>query len=73
MSFKQQIPKFIELKEKWTGKERKEAIYMINIGTEDYLNFAKSHPNANINEQDAHVLNVSRNFDSSSISVYNLT
>lgn len=55
MSFSQQISKFIELKKKWSDKDRAEAIYMIYIGADDYLNFAKAHPNANLVEQTAHV------------------
>lgn len=58
MSFGQQVSKFLELDKKWTDKERAEAIYMINIGADDYLNFAKAHPNANPVEQIAHVANV---------------
>lgn len=55
MSFGQQISKFVELQKKWSDKERAEAIFMIYIGADDYLDFAKSHPNANLVEQVAHV------------------
>ncbi|XP_010487222.1 PREDICTED: GDSL esterase/lipase At3g14220-like [Camelina sativa] len=58
MNFGEQISKFVELHKKWTDKERAEAIYMLNIGADDYLNFAKDHPNANLVEQIAHVANV---------------
>lgn len=58
MSFGQQISKFVELRKNWSDKERAEAIYMIYIGADDYLNFAKSHPTANLVEQVAHVANV---------------
>lgn len=58
MSFGQQILKFIELHKKWSDKERAEAIYMVNIGADDYLNFAKAHPNANPVEQVAFVARV---------------
>lgn len=51
MNFGQQISKFIELHKRWTDKERAEAIYMVNIGADDYLNFAKAHPNASTVEQ----------------------
>lgn len=62
MSFGQQISKFTELQKKWSEKERAEAIYMINIGADDYLSFAKAHPNANLVEQIAHVANVLQRF-----------
>ncbi|KFK38781.1 hypothetical protein AALP_AA3G159700 [Arabis alpina] len=55
MSFGEQISKFVELRTTWSDKERAEAIYMIYIGADDYLNFTKSHPNANRVEQLAHV------------------
>lgn len=58
MSFGQQVSKFIELHEKWSDKERAEAIYMIYIGADDYLNFAKANPNANLIEQSHHVAHV---------------
>lgn len=63
MSFGQQITKFIELHKKWSDKERAEAIYMINIGADDYLNFIKAHPNANPVEQVAFVANVLQKFN----------
>jgi len=58
MNFGQQISKFLELHKQWTDKERAEAIYMVNIGAEDYLNFAKAHPNANTVEQLTQVAHV---------------
>ncbi|CAH2053738.1 unnamed protein product [Thlaspi arvense] len=58
MRFGQQVSKFVELHKKWSDKERAEAIYMISIGSDDYLNFAKAHPNATPLEQITHVANV---------------
>uniref|UniRef100_A0A1J3I8B6 GDSL esterase/lipase n=1 Tax=Noccaea caerulescens TaxID=107243 RepID=A0A1J3I8B6_NOCCA len=70
MSFGQQISKFTELQKKWSDKERAEAIYMINIGADDYLSFAKAHPNANLVEQIAHVANVLQRFSRDLMSLY---
>ncbi|CAN7112506.1 hypothetical protein BRARA_A03204 [Brassica rapa] len=70
MSFGQQILKFIELNKKWSDKERAEAIYMINIGADDYLNFAKAHPNANPVEQVAFVARVLQKLSRDLMSLY---
>ncbi|VVA97595.1 unnamed protein product [Arabis nemorensis] len=70
MSFGQQISKFVELRKKWSDKERAEAIYMIYIGADDYLNFAKSHPTANLVEQVAHVANVLQKVSRDLMSLY---
>ncbi|KAL1212099.1 GDSL esterase/lipase [Cardamine amara subsp. amara] len=70
MSFGQQISKFIELNQKWSDKERAEAIYMINIGADDYLNFAKAHPNANRIEQTTHVAHVLQKMSRDVMSLY---
>ncbi|KFK38782.1 hypothetical protein AALP_AA3G159900 [Arabis alpina] len=70
MSFGQQVSKFVELSKKWSDKERGEAVYMIYIGADDYLNFAKSHPNANRVEQLAHVVTVLQRFSREMMRLY---
>ncbi|CAA7024656.1 unnamed protein product [Microthlaspi erraticum] len=70
MSLGQQVSKFTELEKKWSDKERAEAIYMINIGADDYLSFAKAHPNANLGEQIAHVANVLQKLSRELMSLY---
>ncbi|CAN8269353.1 unnamed protein product [Cochlearia groenlandica] len=70
MSFGQQITKFTELHKQWSDKERSEAIYMINIGSDDYLNFAKAHPNANVVEQITHVGTVLQKLSRDLMSLY---
>ncbi|XP_010552197.1 PREDICTED: GDSL esterase/lipase At3g14220 [Tarenaya hassleriana] len=46
MSFPQQVSKFMELKGRWTDKQRAEALYMFYVGADDYLKFAKENPSA---------------------------
>ncbi|EOA30890.1 hypothetical protein CARUB_v10014035mg [Capsella rubella] len=58
MNFGEQISKFVEIRKNWTDEERADGVYMINIGADDYLNFAKDHPNANPAEQIALVASV---------------
>ncbi|CAH8260445.1 unnamed protein product [Arabidopsis lyrata] len=70
MNFGQQISKFIELHKRWTDKERAEAIYMVNIGADDYLNFAKAHPNANTVEQVTQVAYVLQRISRELMSIY---
>lgn len=45
MTLSQQVRKFSENKNKWTNQTLSEAIYLIYIGSDDYLNYVKNNPN----------------------------
>ncbi|KAG7649559.1 Inactive GDSL esterase/lipase-like protein 25 [Arabidopsis thaliana] len=55
MTLSQQVKKFSENKNKWTNQTRSEAIYLIYIGSDDYLSYAKSNPSPSDNQKQAFV------------------
>lgn len=55
MTLSQQVIKFFQNKNKWTGKALSEAIYLTYIGADDYLNFAKNNPNPSDHQKQAFV------------------
>ncbi|KAL1218911.1 Inactive GDSL esterase/lipase-like protein 25 [Cardamine amara subsp. amara] len=55
MTLSQQVMKFSENKNKWTNKTLSEAIYMIYIGSDDYLNYAKNNPSPSDAQKQAFV------------------
>ncbi|ESQ30012.1 hypothetical protein EUTSA_v10011556mg [Eutrema salsugineum] len=55
MTLSQQVKKFSENKNKWTVQARSEAIYLFYIGSDDYLNYAKNHPNPSEDQKQAFV------------------
>lgn len=55
MTLSQQVKKFSENKNKWNNQTRSEAIYLIYIGSDDYLNFAKNNPSPSDGQKQAFV------------------
>ncbi|KFK35667.1 hypothetical protein AALP_AA4G021500 [Arabis alpina] len=45
MTLTQQVRKFLESKNKWTNQTVSEAIYLMYIGSDDYLNYVKNNLN----------------------------
>ncbi|XP_010476981.1 PREDICTED: GDSL esterase/lipase ESM1-like isoform X2 [Camelina sativa] len=56
MTLTQQVDKFRSMKSNWTDDFIGKSLFMIYIGTEDYLNFTKSKPNADASAQQAFVI-----------------
>lgn len=46
MTLNQQVQKFKSMKSIWTDDYIGKSLFMIYIGTEDYLNFTKANPKA---------------------------
>ncbi|EOA30689.1 hypothetical protein CARUB_v10013827mg [Capsella rubella] len=55
MTLSEQVKKFSRNKNKWTDKALSEAIYLTYIGSDDYLNYAKSNPNPSADQKQAFV------------------
>lgn len=55
MTLSEQVKKFSENKNKWTYQTRSEAIYLIYIGSDDYLNYAKNNPGPSDDQKQAFV------------------
>nr|AHD26989.1 MVP1 [Pachycladon enysii]AHD26990.1 MVP1 [Pachycladon enysii] len=55
MTLFQQVMKFSQNKNKWTGEALSEAIYLTFIGSDDYLNYAKNNPNPSDDQKQAFV------------------
>jgi len=58
MTLNQQVVKFKNMKSNWNDSYIEKSLFMIYIGTEDYLNFTKANPNADASAQQAFVTNV---------------
>lgn len=58
MTLDQQVDKFKSMKSNWTDSYIGQSLFMIYIGTEDYLNFTKTFPNASASAQQAFVTSV---------------
>lgn len=58
MNFSDQAKAFIRNKDKWSSQEREEALYLIYIGANDYLDFVKTHPDPTPEQQVRFVLEV---------------
>ncbi|CAN8321880.1 unnamed protein product [Cochlearia groenlandica] len=55
MTLSQQVVKFMDNKNKWSEKSRSEAIYLMYIGSDDYLNYAKNNPTPSDDQKQAFV------------------
>uniref|UniRef100_A0A1J3J3G3 GDSL esterase/lipase ESM1 n=1 Tax=Noccaea caerulescens TaxID=107243 RepID=A0A1J3J3G3_NOCCA len=55
MTLNQQVKKFGSMKSRWTDDYIEKSLFMIYIGTEDYLNFTKNNPKADGSAQQAFV------------------
>lgn len=59
------------MKSKWTDDFIGKSLFMIYVGTEDYLNFTKNKPNVDISAQQAFVTSVTNKFKNDiSVSVF---
>lgn len=58
MTLNQQVAKFKIMKSNWTADYIEKSLFMIYIGTEDYLNFIKTNPTADASAQQAFVTSV---------------
>ncbi|VVA97594.1 unnamed protein product [Arabis nemorensis] len=58
MTLNQQVSKFKNMKSSWTDDYIEKSLFMIFIGTEDYLNFTKTNPTADASAQQAFVTSV---------------
>ncbi|ESQ48563.1 hypothetical protein EUTSA_v10020877mg [Eutrema salsugineum] len=58
MTLNQQVNKFKSMISKWTDDYIEKSVFMIYIGTEDYLNFTKTNPKADTSAQQAFVTSV---------------
>lgn len=58
MTLNQQVAKFKSLKSNWNDSYIRQSLFMIYIGTEDYLNFTKTNPRADASAQQAFVTSV---------------
>ncbi|CAF1934771.1 hypothetical protein Bca4012_074282 [Brassica carinata] len=58
MTLNQQVNKFRSMKSNWTDDYIEKSLFMIYIGTEDYLNFTKTNPTADASAQQAFVISV---------------
>ncbi|KFK38778.1 hypothetical protein AALP_AA3G159100 [Arabis alpina] len=58
MTLNQQVVRFRSMKSKWTDDYIEKSLFMIYIGTEDYLNFTKTNPTADASAQQAFVTSV---------------
>ncbi|CAL9220794.1 unnamed protein product [Arabidopsis halleri] len=58
MTLNQQVAKFKTMKSNWNDSYIGKSLFMIYIGTEDYLNFTKANPTADASAQQAFVTSV---------------
>ncbi|XP_010465312.1 PREDICTED: GDSL esterase/lipase ESM1 [Camelina sativa] len=58
MTLSQQVAKFESIISNWTSDYIKRSLFMIYIGTEDYLNYIQKHPDADATKQQAFVTSV---------------
>ncbi|ESQ48562.1 hypothetical protein EUTSA_v10020898mg [Eutrema salsugineum] len=58
MTLNQQVNRFRSMKSTWTDDYIEKSLFMIYIGTEDYLNFTKNNPTADASAQQAFVVSV---------------
>lgn len=65
------MAKFRSMKSKWTDDFIGKSLFMIYVGTEDYLNFTKNKLNVDISAQQAFVTSVTNKFKNDiSVSVF---
>ncbi|XP_010534971.1 PREDICTED: GDSL esterase/lipase ESM1-like isoform X2 [Tarenaya hassleriana] len=72
MTLAQQVEKFGDMKSTWDEKFLSEAIFVFQIGTEDYLNFSKLNPNPDASTQQAFVTLVTNKIKTEIIRLYSL-
>ncbi|VVB00286.1 unnamed protein product [Arabis nemorensis] len=58
LTLNQQVKKFNQMISNWKEDYIQKSVFMIQIGTEDYYNFTKNNPNADISAQQAFVISV---------------
>ncbi|ESQ48564.1 hypothetical protein EUTSA_v10020881mg [Eutrema salsugineum] len=72
MTLNQQVNKFKSMISKWTDDYIEKSVFMIYIGTEDYLNFTKTYPKADASAQQAFVTSVTKRLKNDISLLYSL-
>ncbi|XP_010487221.1 PREDICTED: GDSL esterase/lipase ESM1-like [Camelina sativa] len=72
MTLSQQVTTFESMKSNWTTGYIKKSLFMIYIGTEDYLNYIQKHPDADATKQQAFVTSVTSQLKTDIRSLTNL-
>ncbi|EOA30769.1 hypothetical protein CARUB_v10013912mg [Capsella rubella] len=72
MTLSQQVATFETMKSNWTSDYIKKSLFMIYIGTEDYLNYVQKHPGADATKQQAFVTSVTSQLKTDIKSLANL-
>ncbi|CAH8381322.1 unnamed protein product [Eruca vesicaria subsp. sativa] len=72
ITLNQQVAQFRSIKSKWTDDFIGKSLFMIYIGTEDYLNFTKNKLNVDISAQEAFVTSVVAKFKNDLSLLYSL-
>nr|AHD26984.1 ESM1 [Pachycladon enysii]AHD26985.1 ESM1 [Pachycladon enysii]AHD26986.1 ESM1 [Pachycladon enysii] len=72
MTLNQQVAKFKSMKSNWTDDYIEKSVFMIYIGTEDYLNFIKTNPTADASAQQAFVTSVTNKLKNDISLLYSL-
>ncbi|KAJ4916084.1 GDSL esterase/lipase ESM1 [Raphanus sativus] len=72
ITLNQQVAKFRSMKSKWTDDFIGKSLFMIYVGTEDYLNFTKNKLNVDISAQQAFVTSVTNKFKNDISLLYSL-